>query len=289
MADNEFGFIGLGNMGQPMARNIHQAGHELVVHDIAGTADRAPDGTKPAQSNPELVRRCSVVALSLPSLEANQAVINEIVEVANKGSIIVDTCTIGPAAAAENAKKLAAVGIQYVDAPVSGLKARAEEGSLASMVAGDPDAIERARPLIDGYSRAIFVVGTEAGQGQRMKVVNNAIYLSSLVTVSEALSFGENGGLDLEKMLEVINSSSGQSLTTREVFPTYMLTDPAGFSGADAHILRKDLSLFVEGAKNEGTPGAAITTAYETTVAFAEEDPKQDKAEIYKFIRDRHS
>ena len=287
MSDEQFGFIGLGNMGQPMARNIHQAGHQLLVHDLAGTADRAPEGTNTAQSNSEVARRCSVVALSLPSLEANQAVIAEIVEVGNRGSIVIDTCTIGPPAAAENAKKLAAVGIQYADAPVSGLKSRAEEGSLASMVAGDSDAIARARPLIEGYSRAIFVVGPEAGQGQRMKVVNNAIYLSSLVTVSEALSFGENGGLDLEKMLEVINASSGQSLTTGQVFPTYMLTDPTGFSGADAHILRKDLSLFVDGAKQEGTPGAAITTAYETTVAFSEEDPKQDKAEIYKFIRDR--
>ncbi|MEM7748001.1 MAG: hypothetical protein AAF346_07095, partial [Pseudomonadota bacterium] len=80
---------------------------------------------------------------------------------------------------------------------------------------------------------------------------------------------------------------SGQSLTTGQVFPTYMITDPTGFSGADAHILRKDLSLFVDGAKQEGTPGGAITIAYETTMAFSEEDPKQDKAEIYKFIRDR--
>lgn len=287
MSDEKFGFIGLGNMGQPMARNIHQSGHELLVHDIAGTADRAPKGAKTAQSNSEVARRSNVIALSLPSLEANQAVIAEVAEAGNQGSIVVDTCTIGPNAAAANADRLAAAGIQYVDAPVSGLKARAEEGSLASMVAGDSEAIERARPLIEGYSRAVFVVGTEAGQGQRMKVVNNAIYLSSLVTVSEALSFGENGGLDLEKMLEVINASSGQSLTTGQVFPTYMITDPTGFSGADAHILRKDLSLFVDGAKQEGTPSAAITTAYETTIAFSEEDPKQDKAEIYKFIRDR--
>jgi 3-hydroxyisobutyrate dehydrogenase len=287
MASEQFGFIGLGNMGQPMARNICEAGHGLIVHDIAGTADRAPKGAEVAQSNGELARRATVVALSLPSLDANRAVIREIVEAGNAGSVVIDTCTIGPEAAAENAKALAAAGIHYVDAPVSGLKVRAEEGTLASMIAGSNEAIARARPLIEGYSRAVFVVGSEPGQGQRMKVVNNAIYIASLVTVSEALAYGEKGGLDLNGMLEVINASSGQSLTTQQVFPTYMATDPLGWSGADALIIEKDLKLFVEGAAREATPGSAITRVFDTIKAFSDEDPKQDKAEIYHFIRDR--
>ncbi len=287
MTQESYGFVGLGNMGQPMARNVCEAGHGLLVHDIAGTADRAPKGADTAQSNGELARRSSVIALSLPSLEANRTVIAEIAEAGTRDSVVIDTCTIGPAAAAENAKTLAAAGMHYVDAPVSGLKVRAEEGTLASMVAGDAEAIARARPLIESYSRAVFVVGTEPGQGQRMKVVNNAIYIASLVTVSEALAYGETGGLDLNAMLEVINASSGQSLTTSQVFPTYMATDPLGWSGADAHIIEKDLKLFVDGATAEGTPGAVITRAFDTIKAFSGEDPKQDKAEIYHFIRDR--
>lgn len=287
MADDQFGFIGLGNMGQPMARHVKQAGHGLVVHDLAGTADRAPAGAEIAQSNSEVARRCSIIALSLPTVDANRAVVQEIAEVAKPGSIIIDTCTIGPAAAAENAAILEAAGIGYVDAPVSGLKARAEEGTLASMIAGREADIARARPLIESYSRVVVVVGAEAGQGQRMKVVNNAIYITTLVTVSEALSYGEHGGLDLATMLDVINVSSGQCLTTQQVFPDYMMSDPPGISGAEALVLKKDLSLFVAGAASEGTPNAAIAKAFETIAAFSDDDPRQDKAEIYRFIRGR--
>jgi 3-hydroxyisobutyrate dehydrogenase len=148
MAKEVYGFIGLGNMGKPMARNARSKGLAMIVHDIAGTADRAPDGAEIAQSNGEVARRARVIALSLPTVEANRAVILEIAGAGHAGSVVVDTCTIGPAAAAENAAILAAAGIAYVDSPVSGLKFRAEEGTLASMAAGPRDAVERARPLI---------------------------------------------------------------------------------------------------------------------------------------------
>jgi 3-hydroxyisobutyrate dehydrogenase len=284
MAKEQFGFIGLGNMGQPMAGHVKKAGHDLIVHDLAGTADRAPEGARIAQSNAEVARQASVLALSLPTVAANRAVVEEIVEAGNAGSVVIDTCTIGPDAAAKNAAKLKAAGIAYVDAPVSGLKARADEGTLASMIAGSDADIARARPLIEAYSRVVFVVGDRTGQGQRMKVVNNAIYISTLVTVSEALAFGEHGGLDLQTMLDVVNASSGQCLVTQQVFPTYMMSEPPGISGAEALVLKKDLSLFVEGAAREGTPNAAIAKAYETIAAFSDADPRQDKAEIYKFI-----
>jgi 3-hydroxyisobutyrate dehydrogenase-like beta-hydroxyacid dehydrogenase len=75
MADEQFGFIGLGNMGQPMARHVKEAGHDLIVHDLAGTADRAPTGASIAQSNSEVARRCSIIALSLPTVDANRAVV----------------------------------------------------------------------------------------------------------------------------------------------------------------------------------------------------------------------
>ncbi|MDG2284520.1 MAG: NAD(P)-binding domain-containing protein, partial [Alphaproteobacteria bacterium] len=182
MTDEVFGFIGLGNMGQPMARNAKQTGLAMVVHDIAGTADRAPDGAEIAQSNGEVARRAGVIALSLPTVDANRAVIKELADAGHAGSLIVDTCTIGAEAAAENAAILKAVGIDYLDSPVSGLKFRAEDGTLASMAAGSKEAVERARPLIEGYSRVLYHVGTDAGQGQRMKVVNNALCISSYVT-----------------------------------------------------------------------------------------------------------
>jgi 3-hydroxyisobutyrate dehydrogenase len=286
MGEEIFGFIGLGNMGRPMARNIREKGHALIVHDIAGTAERAPDGAKIAQSNLEVARRAGVIALSLPTVEANRAVIQEIAEAGHAGGVVVDSCTIGTDAAAENARILEAAGIAYLDSPVSGLKFRAEEGTLASMVAGPEAAVERARPLIEGYSRVLYHVGTSAGQGQRMKVVNNALFISSLVTTSEALAYGEHGGLDLETMLEVINGSSGQNFLTTQVLPKYLA---GGDWGAEAQIIQKDLGLFVEGTKAEGALNAAIARAYDVITAFAEADPVQDVGRFYDFVRNKEN
>jgi 3-hydroxyisobutyrate dehydrogenase-like beta-hydroxyacid dehydrogenase len=286
MGEEIFGFIGLGNMGRPMARNIREKGHALIVHDIAGTAERAPDGAKIAQSNLEVARRSGVIALSLPTVEANRAVIQEITEAGHAGGVVVDSCTIGTDAAAENARILEAAGIAYLDSPVSGLKFRAEEGTLASIVAGPEAAVERARPLIEGYSRVLYHVGTSAGQGQRMKVVNNALFISSMVTTSEALAYGEHGGLDLETMLEVINGSSGQNFLTTQVLPKYLA---GGDWGAEAQIIQKDLGLFVEGTKAEGAPNAAIARAYDVITAFAEADPVQDLGRFYDFVRNKEN
>jgi 3-hydroxyisobutyrate dehydrogenase-like beta-hydroxyacid dehydrogenase len=149
MADAMFGFIGLGNMGYGMARNIAAKGHPLIVHDMAGTADRAPQGATIAQSNSEVARCASVVALSLPTVAANRAVVVEIAEVGNTGSVVVDTCTIGPQAAAENARILAAAGIGYVDSPLSGMKVKADAGTLASMAACSVENLDKARALIE--------------------------------------------------------------------------------------------------------------------------------------------
>ncbi len=148
MADPLFGFIGLGAMVGPMARNITEKGHAMIIHDIAGTADRGPESAEIEQSNAEIARRARVIALSLPTTDANRAVIEKIAKAGHAGSVIVDTCTIGPKAAAENSRVLEAVGIAYVESPVSRMKSGAEAGTLPSMRSGIEDAIERARPLI---------------------------------------------------------------------------------------------------------------------------------------------
>jgi 3-hydroxyisobutyrate dehydrogenase-like beta-hydroxyacid dehydrogenase len=272
-----------------MARNAKAKGLAMIVHDLAGTADRAPEGAEIAQSNGEIARRAGVIALSLPTVDANRAVVLEIAKAGHAGSVVVDTCTIGPEAAVENAAILKAAGIDYVDSPVSGLKFRAEDGSLASMAAGSTEAVERARPLIEGYSRVLYHVGPDAGQGQRMKVVNNALCISAYVTTSEALAYGENGGLDINTMLEVVNASSGQNFATLQIFPKYVATGQYDDSGAQAHIVKKDIGLFVSGSKGEGTPNAAIMKAYEVIAEFAESDPLQDQMRIYPFVRDSNN
>jgi 3-hydroxyisobutyrate dehydrogenase-like beta-hydroxyacid dehydrogenase len=285
MAEELVGFIGLGNMGRPMAANVARKGIRMIVHDIAGTADRAPKGALVAQSNGEVARRAGVVFLSLPSLKANEAVIAEIAEAGHTGSTVIDTSTIGVDAAKANAARLAAAGIHYLDSPVSGLAFRAQEGTLATMCSGSAEALERARDAIMGYSRVIYHVGTEPGQGQRMKLVNNALCITAYVLTSEALLYGENGGLDMDTMLEVINASSGMNFSTSVIFPKYVATKKYDESGCEAHVPSKDVSLFMQGAKAEGTPHDAIASAYEIFKAFAESDPKADQMRIYPYVK----
>ena len=288
MSEDLFGFIGLGNMGAPMARNASSRGCKLIVHDIAGTADRASDGCIIAQSNDEIARRAKVIGLSLPTIETNRQVVLEIAKAGVAGTVVVDTCTIGIDAAKRNAQILNEAGIQYLDSPVSGLKFRAEEGALVSMVSGPASELKKARSLLEGYSRAVVHVGTEPGQGQRMKVLNNAICIASYVISSEALTYGEAGGLKVREMLEVINESSGQNFATKFLFPKYVATEQYDASGAEAHIIEKDISLFVDGANGEGTPSKAITAAYDVIKAFKDADPLQDQMNIYPYVRGLH-
>ena len=111
MSEDLFGFIGLGNMGAPMARNASSRGCKLIVHDIAGTADRASDGCIIAQSNDEIARRAKVIGLSLPTIETNRQVVLEIAKAGVAGTVVVDTCTIGIDAAKRNAQILNEAGI----------------------------------------------------------------------------------------------------------------------------------------------------------------------------------
>ena len=286
VADGTLGFIGLGNMGGPMARHAAATGRETVVHDIAGTADRAPPGATVAQSNGEVARRAGIVALSLPTVAANREVVLEIAAAGRRGQIVVDTCTIGPAAARENARILAESGIAYLDSPVSGMKFRAEEGALASMASGPEDVLERARAMVGSWSRTIFHVGLEPGLGQTMKLVNNALNISTLVTSTEAVAYGESAGLDVATMLAVINASTGQNFTTLHAFPKHVATGEFDGSGAEAHLVKKDLGLFVETADADGAPCPTIFRAYDTVAAFADSDPGQDMIRIYPFVRD---
>ena len=122
-----------------------------------------------------------------------------------------------------------------------------------------------------------------------MKVLNNAICIASYVISSEALTYGEAGGLKVGEMLEVINESSGQNFATKFLFPKYVATEQYDASGAEAHIIEKDISLFVEGADGDGTPSKVIAAAYEIIKAFNEADPLQDQMNIYPYVKGLHN
>nr|XP_061809049.1 2-(hydroxymethyl)glutarate dehydrogenase-like [Nerophis lumbriciformis] len=275
-------------MGEPMAGHIAKT-HSMIVHDRAGTTERAPASAKIADSNTEIAQQADIIVLSLPSVAANAEVVAEIAATGNAGTLVIDTCTIGVDSASASAQKLQAAGVDYLDSPVSGLAMRAQEGTLATMCSGSIEAVERARSVIDCYSRLIFHVGEQAGQGQRMKLANNALCIAQYVITSEALAYGEKGGLDVETMLNVINESSGMNFTTSFLFPKYITTERYDESGAEAHVPCKDLSLFISGTEQDCTPNDAVKAAYDVFKAFTDEDPKRDQMRIYPYVKGKQS
>ena len=274
------GMIGLGAMGAPMAANIAAGEHELVAFDIAGTAARAPKGTINARSAGEVARTAPIVLLSLPTIAADLSVVDEIVASgATRGTVVVDTSTIGQDAARTAHQRLARVGIDYVDAPVSGQALRAVEGTLSVMYAGPVAIFERLAPLFSCIASNAFHVGECAGQGQLMKVINNYLSISSFVTSSEAIAFGTRHGLDMGTILNVMNASTGQNFTTSQTFPRHVLPETYDMNGVST-IMPKDLGLFVEAAKRDGAPRYLAEATMRVVEEFAKAHPQADQSAI---------
>lgn len=286
MTQEKTGFIGLGNIGKPIAMNIAHAGFEMTVFDIAGTAERAPSGAHVAASSTEVAENSDIIFLSLPSLSALTAVIDEIAASSGAANrVVVNTSTVGSAAAITAHDKLQKSGIAYVDAPISGGVFRAEEGTLAIMFSGAPELLTRLTPMLEAFSANIFNIGPNPGQGQRMKLVNNSLVISAFVNTSQALAYGEKGGIDLKTMLDVLNVSTGQNFVTEHYFPRFALDGSFDSAGANA-IIVKDLSLFIEETSNEGCFNEVAKEMLKVLEALEDKHPGADQMVLYPFLRD---
>ena len=205
------GFVGLGNMGSVLAGNLVGSGHDVVSHDLAGP-ERNPAGAAFADDLAELAGRVDVVVLSLPDGSASEHVAMEIAAAPRRRvGAVVDTSTIGVAAAREIDGLLAEAGIGYVDAPVSGGVAGATARTLLVMYAGQEANCRTAEPVLAGLSDRRRRVGDRPGMAQALKLANNFLSATALAATSEAIAFGLSVGLDMATMLEVIDASSGQS------------------------------------------------------------------------------
>ena len=281
------GFIGLGNMGRPIAANIAEGGHEMIVYDAAGTAERAPDGAQVAASVAEVASQADHVLLSLPDGAIVASVAAEIIESnARRVATVADTSTIGIEAAQAVHARLADARIEYVDAPVSGGTAGAAAGTIAVMFAGARETFERLLPVFEAMSSNVFYIGAEPGQGQAMKVANNFLSATAMAATSEAIAFGTEVGLDPAVMVEVLNASSGQNTATSDKFPNRILNDKydAGFTNT---LLHKDVRLYLEAARRAGTPDAVSAVVVDYLRRFEEAEPGIDFTRIYPFIRDK--
>lgn len=288
--DRVIGFIGLGQMGGPMAANIVKAGYAMVCYDAAGTGPLMPEGAVAGTSVEDVVKKADTVFLSLPNGPIMQSVADEIAAVDSaRASLIIDLSTVGPDAARAAAKKLSLKQIGFGDAPVSGGRAGAIKASISLMFSGDKAVFDDHLQLFKSFAANPFHVGDEPGHGQTVKMLNNFLSATNMAATSEAIAFGMKQGLDMKLMLDVVNVSSGANSASLDKFVNRILpeTYDAGFF---AELLNKDVQLYITNVRAAGTAsdvGEAVAGVWQA--ATDEFEPKTDFTNIYKFIRDRRN
>ena len=286
MTSDDFGFVGLGNMGRPMATNLVNSGRAVVVHDAAGTQARAPRGAKLAASNAALAAAVEVVHLCVPDGRASESIAREVAAAPDRRTrLIVDHSTIGTTAAVRVHALLAGHGVEYVDAPVSGGVSGAVNATLAIMYSGSETTFERLRPVFEPMAGNVFRVGSRPGQGQAMKVLNNFLSGTAMAATAEAVAFGVRHGLDMKMILDVVNASSGRNTATTDKFPNRVLTGTwdAGFHSTQ---LNKDLGLYRDAAEDIGAARPVSPAVSDLWRRLEAHEPGADISRVYPFVRD---
>lgn len=206
-------FLGLGIMGSRMAANLRKAGYDVVVWNR--TRARAEELGGPIADTPRAAAEGAEVLITMvvdaPDVEAVLFGEDGAAEGMASGSLVVDMSTIAPTASKQIAKRLSERGVHFLDAPVTGSKPRAEDGSLTIMAGGDPDDFERAKPLFHAMGELVVHAGP-TGHGSMVKLLNNAVAATNAATLAEALQIAETAGLDMEQLIEVMKSGSASSL-----------------------------------------------------------------------------
>lgn len=289
------GFIGLGNMGGPMAGNLVDAGHEVIGFDMApGAIEAATErGVEVVGSAAEAVAGAAVVFTMLPAgTHVRQVYLGEdgILAAAPKGTVFIDSSTIDVATARAVHEAASALGHDMLDAPVSGGVAGAEAGSLTMMVGGTAEAFSRGTPYLEVVGGKVVHAG-QAGNGQVAKVCNNMILGISMLAVSEAFTLGEKLGLDPQTLFEISSTSSGSCWAMLNHNPVPGVVEGSAASrdyapGFAAGMMLKDLKLSQEAAalSNAATPLGAEATALYTLFVNAGNAAK-DYSAIVKMIR----
>ena len=266
----DIGFIGLGNMGQPMARRLIAAGHKLIVFDTRNdaVAPLVALGAQLASSPADVADRVETVMASLPSLQISEKV------ALGEGGVIqgkrikrfIDLSTTGATVAARIAEVLAKKNIVQIDCPVSGGVGGATKGTLAVMVSGPKAEIDLVKDVLAVFGK-VFVIGEKPGMAQTMKLANNFLSATAMAATSEAVAMGVKAGLDPAVMIDVINAGSGRTTASDGKFPQAILPRTFNYGFATALML-KDVRLCVEQAKSLDVPNSvmsAVLDQWETT------------------------
>ncbi len=254
-------FIGLGNMGGPMAANLAKAGHTLRVFDLVPAALEAAvaAGASAASSAADTLDGAEVVISMLPASRHVEGLYlgeNGILQMIPAGALVIDCSTIAPASARKVAEAASARGLQMLDAPVSGGTAGAAAGTLTFIVGGGAEALERARPFLQAMGKNIFHVG-DSGAGQVAKLCNNMALGVIMAVTGEAIALGTAHGLDAKVLSQMMAVSTGRSWATEvcNPWPGVLENAPAsrGYTGGFGNdLMLKDLGLAVEAAMGVG-------------------------------------
>ena len=268
------GFIGLGNMGGPMAANLVKAGHKVIAFDLveASRHQARSDGAAIAESAAAAVKGAEVVVTMLPAGKHVLAVWGDVVPTIPKGTLIIDCSTIDVESAKQAHALAAKHGVASVDAPVSGGTGGAKGATLTFMCGGEEKAFASAKPVLEKMGKKIVHCGG-AGAGQAAKICNNMILGISMIAVSEAFTLAEKLGLSHQALFDVASTSSGQcwSLTSYCPVPGPVPASPAnndykpGFASA---LMVKDLTLAQDAAKAAGAATPLGKHAQELYQAF---------------------
>ncbi len=250
------GFIGLGMMGDPMARNLIEAGHSLVVHNRSREPVQAlaEVGAQAASGPREVAERSDVVITMLPDSAAVESVVlgeDGVLAGASEGDLLIDMSTIHPTVSVAVAQAAAERGVAALDAPVSGGDVGAKQGTLSIMVGGDAADVERARPLLEVLGKTIVHVG-EGGAGQVVKACNQVVVAVTIAAVSEALVLGSKAGVDPERILDVLGGGLAANKVMEMRRTNFLEHDFTPGFRIDLH--HKDLNIALESGDAYGVP-----------------------------------
>jgi 3-hydroxyisobutyrate dehydrogenase-like beta-hydroxyacid dehydrogenase len=284
------GLIGLGNIGGRIAKHLLQQGNDLVVYDV--NVDVLKDfetlGARIATSPSALAEVSKYVITVLPNSQIVKKVVlgeHGLISSLKPGSVVIDMTTSVPNVTKEIGEVLKSKGIEMLDAPISGGIKKAGEGTLSIMVGGEDLTFNEVLPILSKIGTNIIHVG-ELGSGHTIKALNNLICASNLLINAEALAVGVKMGLDPQKMLQVINSSSGRSQTSEVKFPEQVLNGKfeVGFT---IDLMCKDVSIAMDMAKDKNMPmfvSSSVSEMWEYAVAKG--GGGMDHTAIVKFVEE---
>ena len=269
----KIGFIGLGNMGGPMAANLAAAGHDVTGFDMA---EVKVEGVTMAPSGAEAAKDADVVITMLPNGQILRSVADEIIPAMKAGAAFVDCSTVDVDSARAVAEQAAAAGLLPVDAPVSGGIGGAAGGTLTFMAGGSAEAFEKAKPLFDIMGQKAVHCG-DAGAGQAAKICNNMILGVTMIATCEAFALADKLGLDRQKMFDVVSTSSGYSWTMNAYCPAPGVgpQSPADNDykpGFAAELMLKDLRLSQQAADSADADTPMGQLAQALYVQFVENE-----------------